>query len=150
VSNNAILLHAQLTWGFEAEAERMAKRSRKHAIRSVEQREADKRATTCSCCSSISSKGNTTDEEYFRMIAGEESDDASGEETPWMKQTRERFQSADIDADGQLTLEETRNMLSSTESELSGRIDQLENSLKENNAKLDLILQALQKKKSWK
>ena len=66
---------SMLTWGFEAEAARMAKRAYTKA----------KRQRDGVCGESSSSDDYSTDEDYQRIIAGEESDDSDGEDDPWKK-----------------------------------------------------------------
>lgn len=137
---------SMLTWGFEAEAARMAKRARKRALQKQS-------PTTTSCSSSNSSSssdGDTTDDEYFRVIAGEEDDgDENEHETPWMKRVREAFEKADRDADGTLTLDEATNLIATANQQgspgddLAGSVNSMEAELKETNKKLDLILQLL-------
>lgn len=94
---------SMLTWGFEAEAERMAKQARKRALkrREMEKKSSEGTSQQFSCSSSSSSSsdydsdGGTTDEEYFKLISGLESPDE--DETPFMKQQREKFEQADVD-----------------------------------------------------
>ena len=92
---------SMLTWGFEAEAERMAKRARQRALkrREMEKKSSEDPSQHFSCSSSSSSDydsdGNTTDEEYFQLISGLESPDE--DETPLMKLLREKFEEADVD-----------------------------------------------------
>lgn len=74
-----------LTWGFEAEAERMATAAYKKKMNS-----------SSNDNTSSSSEGDTTDDEYFKLLAGGGDDDTDEEEAPWMKELRESFESADI------------------------------------------------------
>ena len=131
---------SMLTWGFEAEAERMAKNARKRAA--AEPKSGD--------TSSSSSQG-TTDDEYFKMIAGEEDteDEAAAAEAPWMQKIRESFQNADTDDDGTLTLNEAMGLLTSGggggghDPTMATRVESLEAAVQETNKKLDLILDLL-------
>jgi len=119
---------SMLTWGFEAEAERVAARSRKRHLRKLRGLPDD---SSSSCSSSQYSSAHdvddldTSDEEYMKLIAGGEDGEDSGE------------------SDKIITNESSRGALSrsNTEShdELIERIDKLEK-------KLDLILQIVQRK----
>ena len=125
---------SMLTWGFEAEAERMA---------AAAYRRANKPDTDSS---TSSSEGDTTDDEYFKLIAGGGDDDSEDEEeAAWMKQ----FRLADVNRDGTLSMQETMAMMKQrqTSPELSARIDALEAKTKENSEKLDQILNLLQNSK---
>ena len=93
---------SMLTWGFEAEAERMAKQARKQALKRREMEkqssEGDSKRFSCSSSSSSSdydSDGGTTDEEYFQLISGLDPPDE--DETPAEKVLREKFEKADVD-----------------------------------------------------
>jgi len=78
---------SMLTWGFEAEAERMATAAYKKKTNSSRNDNS----------SSSSSEGDTTDDEYFKLLAGGGDDDGTDEEEPpWMKEIRESFENADI------------------------------------------------------
>ena len=93
---------SMLTWGFEAEAERMAKQARKQALkrREMEKQSSEGGSKRFSCSSSSSSSdydsdGGTTDEEYFQLISGLDPPDE--DETPAEKVLREKFEKADVD-----------------------------------------------------
>jgi voltage-gated potassium channel len=140
---------SMLTWGFEAEAARMAKRARKRALESAES--SDMRSSmTASSSSDSSGGGDTTDDEYFKLIAGEtdDDDDDESEETPWMKQIRQVFQNSDRDGDGTLTLAEATNLIATAHQgnlgDLTARVNSLEVKTRETNEKLDRILELLQ------
>jgi len=127
---------SMLTWGFEAEAERMA---------TAAYRRAQQSPNDDSTCSSSSGGGDTTDDEYFKLIAGGGDDSDDEEESPWMKE----FRNADINQDGTLSMSEMIEMMKRRQSspELSARIDALEAKVNENCDKLDLILELLQNSK---
>lgn len=88
-----------------------------------------------------STSHNTTDEEYFALIAGDADDDEDEEEQPWMKRVREAFETADVNADGTLTLAEAKNLFMGGSFgggvETKARLDALE-------AKMDRIIQLLE------
>lgn len=92
---------SMLTWGFEAEAERMAKQARKQALKRREKKrqssEGGSQQFSCSSSSSsdYESDGGTTDEEYFQLISGLDPPDE--DETPAKKILREKFEKADAD-----------------------------------------------------
>ena len=80
-----------LTWGFEAEAERCAKRTRQLELR--------KRGETFSS----STDEYSTDEEYQKIIAGEESDDGEDDKDNHLVTL---FEKLDADGSGSLSLKE--------------------------------------------
>lgn len=133
---------SMLTWGFEAEAARMAKRQRRRVL---EQRQST--SATLSSSTDSDHEIDTTDEEYFKIIAGEEPVEEVPED-PFLKQLRESFQRADADMDGTLTLSEFMKMQSSTAPSegLVTRINNIELQIQETNDKLDRIIEALAKK----
>lgn len=152
-----------LTWGFEAEAARMAKATRQRALKQS-QRDSGELPMSSSSSSSFDSDdsdGYSTDEEYLKIIAGAEDDGGSVEiETPFMKQLRESFLKADADADGSLTLHEFLRMQAAipptvtTEGGLTNLVETnrmndrmvaLEAKAEANSQKLDRILDLLQK-----
>lgn len=155
---------SMLTWGFEAEAERMAKRARKMATLSNRTESTDF-ASDEETDSSYDS-GYSTDEEYFRIIAGEDSDDSDGEgeDSAFLKALKDGFKDADANHDGTLTLSEYIRMqtaiseqqqrpglqpiIPGTES-LAERVTTLEEQVRANSEKLDRILELLQAKKRW-
>lgn len=89
-----------------------------------------------------STSHNTTDEEYFALIAGTADDDEDEEEQPWMKRVREAFETADVNADGTLTLAEAKNLFMSGQlgGDVQSRLDALE-------SKMDRIIQLLETRK---
>lgn len=167
---------SMLTWGFEAEAERMAKQSRRREVkkrqeeqkrsqRQLEQEESGEFYGDSDTSTAWSdSDGNTTDEEYFRLIAGEEEDGSDDDDDSFVKQLKQNFKSADGDADGTLTLKEFIAMnnqlhwnqqpggtpsdpsIKTSNPRLEARISALEKAAKDNAEKLDLILKLVQKR----
>jgi len=154
-----------LTWGFEAEAERIAKQSRRRVLK---KREAELRNSSrgSSCdeeengfhSSSTSSRsdtsdGDTTDEEYFKLIAGED-EPSDDDDDSFVKKLKSEFQKADGDQDGTLTLKEFVRMNDNLKwsknernpSNFEERIRTLEENAQANAKKLDLILSLLQQK----
>ena len=140
---------SMLTWGFEAEAARMAKRAYAKA----------KRQKDGLCGESSSDDDYSTDEDYQRIIAGEEeSDDSDNEEDPWKKAMMEKFAKADEDGSGSISLKEFIALSSTTSNGSAGegpalamvmtRVIALEKEQKANSAKLDQILQLLESKKN--
>ena len=117
---------SMLTWGFEAEAERVAARSRKRYLRKLRGLPDD---SSSSCSSSQYSSAHdvddldTSDEEYMKLIAGGEDEEQSGE-------------SYEIRANESPRLSK-RN--AESHDELVERINMLEK-------KLDLIIQIVQRK----
>jgi hypothetical protein len=147
-----------LTWGFEAEAARMAKATRQRSLKQL-QRESGELPMSSSSSSSFDSDeddGYSTDEEYLNIIAGEETTETT--ETPFMKQLREAFLKADADADGSLTLQEfMQTAIPATvatgggltqlveSNRMSDRMVALEAKVEANSQKLDRVLELLQK-----
>ncbi|KAL7574241.1 hypothetical protein ACA910_012496 [Epithemia clementina (nom. ined.)] len=151
---------SMLTWGFEAEAERMAKQSRKRAIKKREKQKGQSSSGQVANCSSSSTSSfdsdeNTTDEEYFKLIAGEEEDD-SDSKAARDRELREQFISSDGNQDGSLTLSEFISLSDKYRSnpaiakraatgDLEQRLLKVERAMAENTIKLDRILQLLEK-----
>ena len=129
---------SMLTWGFEAEAERLAKRTRRKFL---EQKSSERSSSTDGIV-------DTTDEEYFRIIAGEEEED----EEEWQREQRSKFDQADGDRDGTLTVAEFLALQQADKDsatpkgdvKLVQRLEALEERMDETNRKLDRILQLLQ------
>eukprot|EP00429_Kryptoperidinium_foliaceum_P132858 CAMPEP_0176286654 /NCGR_PEP_ID=MMETSP0121_2-20121125/53018_1 /TAXON_ID=160619 /ORGANISM="Kryptoperidinium foliaceum, Strain CCMP 1326" /LENGTH=166 /DNA_ID=CAMNT_0017627219 /DNA_START=128 /DNA_END=625 /DNA_ORIENTATION=+ len=125
---------SMLTWGFEAEAERMAQVA--YAKRRQPQTNAEQDNW------SFSSEDYSTDEEYVRIIAGgdgEEDEDA---------EARKTFTLADIDGSGTISLSEylalSRNQAAEAKAgkssiavnqELTARLDVLEKRIENNSQK---------------
>jgi hypothetical protein len=146
----------------------MAKAARQRSLKQMKRESGALQLPTSSCTSSTSSfdsdytDGYSTDEEYLKIIAGEEdSGETSTEsETPFMKQLRESFLAADADADGSLTLKEFIRMQQAAipttvsaeggltqlveSNRMSDRMVALEAKVEANNQKLDRILELLQ------
>jgi len=91
---------SMITWGFEAEAARMAKRAYRRS-----KRQKERRILGQDCNFHSSDSDYSTDEEYQKIIAGEEDDDSENDD-PWMKELLERFANADEDGSGQISLKE--------------------------------------------
>lgn len=122
---------SMLTWGFEAEAERLGIRAKKIALakRRGEEYMSDT-STSSSNSSSISGFGDisTSDEEYMNIIGGDDDDnDASDQKVVSLPSSRG---------------EEIQSVLS--------RIDRLEQTVAQTMVKLDLILQHLEGKSEGK
>jgi hypothetical protein len=164
---------SMLTWGFEAEAARLAARAR-------QRRKSRRTGVSCDSSTSSSSWGNddgsdslsTSDEEYQKIIAGEE--DSSEDEDEKMKKLVAKFNEFDHDKSGGLTLDEfmklgmqppspqanrgdihhnyfggARARLRGSASDGSGlvdRMDLLEEKVDATNEKLDEILVLLKRK----
>ena len=146
---------SMLTWGFEMEAERVAKEARKRVLKRRTLSKRDSQYCSSSGSSSAYSDGNTTDEEYFKLIAGldEEEDE---DETPWMKEQRKKCEAADVDMDGTLTLREYLKLQQENEEgplqpqEFLTRLPTLELQVAANSSKLTRILELLEKKQTKK
>jgi hypothetical protein len=162
---------SMLTWGFEAEAARLAARAR-------QRRKSREKGLSCDSSTSSSSSWeddddssslSTSDEEYQKIIAGDE--DSSEDEDAKMKKLMEKFNEFDTDKSGGLTLSEfmklgmdppspeamrgnihnrfgagARVRRGSDDSNLANRMDFLEEKVEANNEKLDQILALLKKK----
>jgi voltage-gated potassium channel len=137
---------SMLTWGFEAEAERMAKRAYARAKRVREGADP-------------SDDEYSTDEEYQKIMAGEDGDDGDGDddEDEWQRELLSMFQKADTDGSGSISLKEFIALSSAAKSEGGGgpvlasllsRVKQLELEMQTNSKKLDRILQLLETKKN--
>jgi voltage-gated potassium channel len=153
---------SMLTWGFEAEAARMAKATRQRSLKQM-QRESGELPMSSSSSSSFDSDdddGYSTDEEYLKIIAGVEDEGETSEtETPFMKQLRESFLKADEDASGSLTLQEFLRMQAAIpatgttaggltqlveNNRMNDRMVALEAKMESNSQKLDRILKLMQ------
>jgi hypothetical protein len=153
---------SMLTWGFEAEAARMAKATRQRSLKQSrkESGELPMSSSSSSSFDSDDSDGYSTDEEYLKIIAGAEDEGETSEtETPFMKQLRESFLKADGDADGSLTLQEFLRMQAAipatvtTEggltqlvesNRMNDRMEAIEAKMEANSKKLDRILKIMQ------
>ena len=148
---------SMLTWGFEAEAERMATAAYRRATAN---NNASQDNTNKMNSSGSSSEGDTTDDEYFKLLAGGGDDESKngGEEAPWIKEIRETFERADANKDGTLSLTELLALMTQQRAqqqsqqqpqaqaspEWTTRLEALEGKLQETNEKLDRILDLLQ------
>lgn len=119
---------SMLTWGFEAEAARVATKTRKRHLRRMAGE--SEFSSSSSSSSSIpddddSISVDSSDEEYLKLIAGEEGDDGKSDDT--LKESlREMITTGSL------------NVQSGSSIELRERIDKLE-------AKVDQILQILER-----
>ena len=126
---------SMLTWGFEAEAERLGAKAKKRAMAKRRgEVYISETSSSSSNSSDISGFGDlsTSDEEYMRIIGGDDDDD-DGE-------------SDDKVLGGQAI----SSSLESNKAELMRRVESLEQSLAQTNNKLDLILQLLERKDAQK
>jgi hypothetical protein len=82
---------SMLTWGFEAEAARCAKRAFQKSKAGPTQY-------------SSSDEDDDRDEEYFKIIAGDEND--VDEDSPWERDQKRTFRLADTDHSGSRSLQE--------------------------------------------
>lgn len=144
---------SMLTWGFEAEAERMAKQARKRVLKRRENGDGASNEPP-STESDYDSDGNTTDEEYFRLIAGVDEEEEDEDETPWMKEQRRKFNLADMDMDGTLTLKEYMKIQDQRENNplepgrFLMRLEALEFQVADNSSKLSRILTLLEQQQN--
>lgn len=99
---------SMLTWGFEAEAERMAKQARQRFLKqSTPFSSSRSMGSNTSDDDDFSSGGYSTDEEYFKLIAG--ADDENEDESkagPKKALLMKEFEKADTSRDGVLTFRE--------------------------------------------
>jgi hypothetical protein len=134
---------SMLTWGFEAEAERIARLTYSTTSkRTSEDNENDNW--------SYSSDDYSTDEEYFKIIAGEgDSDDEDEDE-----EARKTFALGDTDGSGNISLTEFLALsresaegaakASAKNEELASYLTLLEKKVEENSRKLDRVCQLLE------
>lgn len=142
---------SMLTWGFEAEAERYAKRA--YTLKKVPNPATDYDAW------SFSSEDYSTDEEYRKIIAGGDGEE-SDEEDEATREARKSFILADVDRSGQISLSEFLELSRvrqaeqialagvATETgggnnEVTARIAALEDQVKENSTKIDRMYQVM-------
>mmetsp|Transcript_22562 Transcript_22562/g.41394 ORF Transcript_22562/g.41394 Transcript_22562/m.41394 type:complete len:471 (+) Transcript_22562:13-1425(+) len=118
---------SMLTWGFEAEAERLGMKARKRVLAKRRGQVYTSDTSSSSDSSSISGFGDisTSDEEYMNIIGGgDDDDDGSGNEGAGMQK---------VSFLGQGEIQS-----------LFTRIERMEQSVAQTNIKLDLILQKLE------
>jgi hypothetical protein len=144
---------SMLTWGFEAEAERYAKRA--YALKKAPNPATDYDAW------SFSSENYSTDEEYRKIIAGDDGEESSDEEDGDTREARNNFILADADGSGQISLREFLELSRAQQAErialadvavetgggtneLTARIAALEHQGKENSKKIDRMYQVMQ------
>ena len=126
---------SMLTWGFEAEAERLGAKAKKRAMAKRRgEVYISETSSSSSNSSDISGFGDlsTSDEEYMRIIGGDDDDD-DGESDEKV-----------------LGGQAISSSLESNKAELMRRVESLEQSLAQINNKLDLILQLLERKDAQK
>ena len=138
---------------FNLEAERMAKRARRRVLKERERSE-NGYSSTSSSDYGYSTETVDTDEEYFKIIAGEEPEESeegmTPEEKARMAALRAAFAEADKNFDGTLSLNEVKNMQSFLFNNAGGtgvasneRLEKLEKQVAANSQKLDQILKLL-------
>ena len=163
-----VIPSSMLTWGFEAEAERLMRKKR-------EARKKVKLAERCGTrvdSSSSSEEDNifesddeeATWDEYERVVLGEDDDDANNEESKLSEEDKKLLQDvskyfakADVDADGTLSMLEFFEFARSQRGKASPetaafrdnntpQVQHLENRLNRMEEKLDQLLIAVQPK----
>lgn len=135
---------SMLTWGFEAEAERLAK------LNYVQHK--GQQAATENDNWSFSSDDYSTDEEYRRIITGGEGSDEDPDE-----EARRQFVLADVDGSGSVSLTEFLRLSreqqqqhmggalgNEVNNELTTRLTKLERQVEANSKKLDRICDLLE------
>ncbi|CAJ1949281.1 unnamed protein product [Cylindrotheca closterium] len=124
---------SMLTWGFEAEAERCAKRSRQLA----------KREASTNNIDDVSTDEYSTDEDYQKIIAGVESSSSSdGDDSAIARVMKAAFDTSDVDGSGSISFEEFMKLSQSRTLEaasLEGRVAVLEDKLDEAIDKIDKL-----------
>lgn len=131
---------SMLTWGFEAEAARLAAVSRKR------QKNELKIDSSSSEWQSNDDYDDTTDEEYRKIIAGEEGVDDDNEK---MKQLMSEFESIDVDKSGSVNLTEfieyQKNLSRESDKKLETRVQTLEDKVDKMNKNLEKLVTLLAK-----
>lgn len=101
---------SMLTWGFEAEAERLAAKARRRTQRRLQGLSESSSCDTTSDFSEWSSSSlNSSDEEYQKIIAGggeEEDGDDEDAQAAMIRELMETFQNADADGSNTLSQQE--------------------------------------------
>eukprot|EP00940_MAST-03C_sp_MAST-3C-sp2_P000019 g19.t1 len=112
-----VIPSSMLTWGFEAEAERMMAKDRERRLRLKRSREAGETIiTTSSSSTSAHDSGEISSdvwEAYEKVILGDKDEDAGAtkSDSREIDRTLEKlFRRADVDDDGKVTQEELRNV----------------------------------------
>jgi hypothetical protein len=128
---------SMLTWGFEAEAARVAKRTRQLTKRRNDSVRDDN--------DEVSTEDYSTDEDYQKIIAGEESSSSDDDEDSAMVQAmKAAFQQADVDGSGSISLREFAEISQSGgigSKELDGRVTALEEKVELTLSKIDRLCQ---------
>lgn len=113
---------SMLTWGFEAEAQRVASKTRRRYLRKLSGGVNFSSSSSSSSSEDFDShSASSSDEEYFKLIAGENEDSGKGDHFEQQKKTEESFrklreliimfQNADSDGSGSLSKEEFLRMV---------------------------------------
>lgn len=126
---------SMLTWGFEAEAARCAKRSRILSKR--------RRDNIVSGDNETSTDEYSTDEDYQRIIAGEESSDED-ETSEMARAMHAAFKKGDVDGSGTISFQEFVKLSQSRtlqNLELQNKVSELEDKLDLALAKIDQLCQ---------
>jgi len=144
---------SMLTWGFEGEAERLAKLRWKNVIGKESQSPSERTENNDDINDnwSYSSDDYSTDEEYLNTIAGfDDSDDLDEKE-----KITKSFQLADVDHSGNISLSEflklKREGLNESlqdGSPLAKQVQNLQKKVEENSKKLDRICDILEGRKT--
>lgn len=157
---------SMLTWGFEAEAQRVAAKARRRRKHHKNANYDYSSTSSSSLDEDSESDVSTSDEEYLKIIAGDDEDDddllqgKSVEEQATLQELLDRFHKADVDESGNLTKREFlqiaeglsfRNSLLQQQqlpvpssSVLESRIEQLEKKVDATNSRLDRLLAMLE------
>jgi voltage-gated potassium channel len=112
---------SMLTWGFEAEAERLAAKHRRRAQKRMQARLTGKQLPPLSSDDSewTSSSVDTSDEEYQKIIAGEDEGAEDQSEAAILKELLEVFQKADSDGSDSLSRDEFLSIITGKLREVS-------------------------------
>jgi len=119
---------SMLTWGFEAEAARVAAKTRKRYLRRLAGKSefSSSSSSSSSCAADGESSASSSDEEYLKLIAGDEGGDDQTDSTRVLEESLKEMLST-----------RSMNIQTGSSVELSERIDKLE-------VKIDRILQILE------
>lgn len=131
---------SMLTWGFEAEAARCAKRTRQ-----LEKRRNN--SVNEDIDYDVSTEEYSTDEDYQKIIAGEESSTDEEGDSEIVKRMKAAFQTADEDGSGSISFREFAELSQSAgnvgSKELEGRVAAMERKVDSALSKLDRMCQHL-------